>query len=125
MPAALLIISLVLNVVVLIAVLAGVVTRARWVAGACGERTPARDILASIYAAILLCSVALLGMLLILGSSAPLISAIVALLSVQVIYKLLTAVAVQQSLRNPVVLSNLGIAAVHTVTLVTVLVSGG
>ncbi len=48
------------------------------------------------------------------------VGALLALLGVQVIYKVVTAITVRRSLRNPVVLSNLGIAAVHTVTLATI-----
>jgi hypothetical protein len=50
--------------------------------------------------------------------------AVAALLAVQVFYKITTAVAVRRNLRNPVVLSNLGIAVVHLITL-WVIVSGG
>ncbi len=46
-------------------------------------------------------------------------AAAAALFGVQIIYKVLTAVTVQDALRNPVVLSNLGIAAVHAVTIAT------
>jgi hypothetical protein len=78
-----------------------------------GPDTPSRRILASIYATIALASGALL-VLDLLGDNV--VAWTQALLGVQVVYKLLTAPLV--GLRNPVVLSNLGIAAVHVITLV-------
>lgn len=48
----------------------------------------------------------------------------VGLLGVQVVYKVGTALTVARALRNPVVLSNLGIAAVHGATITTLLVRG-
>jgi hypothetical protein len=112
----------VLNIVVLIAVAGSLLTDASWIRSAYGDRTPARDILVAIYLAILLSSAAFLVAVLV--APAPwLVGAVAALLGVQVIYKVLTAVTVRSAFRNPVVLSNLGIAAVHVVTLVTVIVS--
>ena len=117
------VVSLILNVVVLIPVAASLVWRAGWTIQSFGERTPARDILLCVYLAILAASVALL-----VAVAAPhanwVNGAVVALLAVQVLYKITTAVAVRRSLRNPVVLSNLGIAIVHLITL-CVIVSGG
>lgn len=119
-----LIISLLLNIAVLIPVVTvlllstrrGIDTRERfpW-----GVRTPARDILLAIYAAILTASIALLAVVATSGPSVAVEAAAVGLFGVQIVYKVLTAVTVQRALRNPVVLSNLGIAAVHTVTVVT------
>lgn len=116
-----LIVSLLLNIVVLIPVVAvialstrrGIDTRARfpW-----GERTPARDILLAIYIAILTASVAVLTVVATVGPSVAVEAAAVSLFAVQIVYKVLTAVTVRDALRNPVVLSNLGIAAVHAVT---------
>lgn len=100
--------SLLLNVAVLIPVCFGLMTRASWAAEAYGEATPARDILLAIYLSILFASVLLLVF------RDP--RAVAALLTVQVVYKLLTPATVG-SLQNPVVLSNLGIAVVHAVTL--------
>jgi hypothetical protein len=118
------VVSLVLNILVLIPVTASLVWRAGWTIQSFGERTPARDILLSVYFAILAASAGLL----VAVSAAPhanwVSGAVAALLAVQVFYKITTAVAVRRSLRNPVVLSNLGIAVVHLITL-WVIVSAG
>lgn len=102
--------SLVLNVAVLLPVCAGLLTRAAWTEGAYGAWSPARGILLSIYLAILTVSAGLL-----LAPDPRMASA---LLAVQVVYKLTTPLTVG-TLRNPVVLSNLGIAAVHLGTLLS------
>lgn len=107
--------SLLLNVVVLVPVTTSLLVRAPWVIRAYGDRSPARDILLAIYLAILAGSV----MLLIVDAR----DAVVALLGVQIIYKVITAFTVQRALSNPVVLSNLGIAAIHAVTVGTVIVA--
>ena len=113
------IVSLVLNILVLVAVGGSLIAKAGWTRSAYGDRTPARDILLAIYLAILIASVGLLvGDM--VAPAAWMLGAIVTLLSVQIVYKVLTAVTVQRALRNPVVLSNLGIAAVHAVTIATV-----
>lgn len=78
-----------------------------------GPDTAARRILAAIYAAILIASVALLALHLFHRDITPWIQA---LLSIQVAYKLLTVPLV--GLRNPVVVSNLAIAVVHSFTLI-------
>ncbi len=111
-----LIVSLLLNIVVLMPVVGSLAARAPWIARAWGERTPARDILLAIYVAILTASIALLAVVATVGPSVAVEAAAVALLAVQIVYKVLTAVLVQDALRNPVVLSNLGIAVVHGVT---------
>lgn len=108
-----LLVSLSLNILVLVPVLFALSANGAAAKGAWGADTPARRILAAIYAAILSMS-ALLLVLLLLGHDV--LASARALLAVQVIYKLLTAPLV--GLRNPVVRSNLAIAAVHTVTLV-------
>ncbi len=97
--------ALILNVVVLVPVCFGLLTSAGWTAPAYGPAAPARGILLSIYLAIL-------------GGSAALLMVdrsemAVALLAVQVVYKVTTPFTVG-SLRNPVVVSNLLIAAFHT-----------
>ncbi len=74
-----------------------------------GGSTQARGILLSIYLAITLLSLALLA-----RPDARMISA---LLLVQVLYKVTTPFTVG-TLLNPVVISNLVLAALHTVTLV-------
>lgn len=101
-------ISLVLNVLVLVPVLGGLVGSASWAEEAYGPPTPARGILLAVYLAILLVSCALLVR--------PEPRATSVLLSVQVVYKLLT-VATVGTVMHPVVLSNLAIAGVHLVTL--------
>lgn len=114
------VVSLVLNILVLLAVGGSLIAKAGWTRSAYGDRTPARDILLAIYLAILIASAGLLvGHL--LAPTPWMLGAIVALLGVQIVYKVLTAVTVKRARRNPVVLSNLGIAAVHAVTIGTVL----
>lgn len=102
------VLSLALNAVVLVPVCIGLLRDAAWVREAYGARTPARAILLSIYGAILVVSAALLAR----GAS----DQVAPLLWTQVLYKLTTPLTVR-SIRNPVVLSNLGIAAVHLATL--------
>ena len=100
--------SLLLNVAVLVPVCVGLGTDARWTRSAFGPRSPARAILLSIYLAIGVAS-----LLLLVAVRAP--QAALALLGVQVLYKLTTPFTVG-TLRNPVVRSNLAIAAVHATT---------
>lgn len=105
-----LLVSLWLNILVLVPVCLGLASGASWAVSAWGEQTPARGILLSIYLAILIGSAVLLQ----IGSSvlaAP-------MLAMQLLYKVTTPFTVR-SFRNPVVLSNLGIAGVHTITLFT------
>lgn len=104
--------SLVLNIVVLTPICFGLITDAGWVAEAYGPLTAARGILLSVYLSIGLVSVLLLF--------TPELAAVAALLVVQVVYKLTTPATVG-TLFNPVVISNLGIAVVHTVTIVVIL----
>lgn len=100
--------SLVLNLAVLVPVCAGLLLRARWTEPAFGPPTPARGVLLSVYLAIGAAS----ALLLVWPSPAM----ATALLGVQVLYKLSTPLTVG-TLRNPVVLSNLAIAAVHGITI--------
>ena len=100
--------SLVLNIVVLVPVCTGIFRQAEWTVAAYGPQSPALGILLSVYGAILIASVGLL--------IKPVPAMVAALLAVQIIYKLTTPFTVQ-SLSNPVVLSNLAIAAFHAVTL--------
>ncbi len=100
--------SLVLNLAVLIPVCLSLLANAGWTVSAYGEPSPARGFLLSIYLAILLVSAALL--------LKPITMMVAALLIVQVVYKLTTPFTVG-SLSNPVVVSNLLIAAVHLITL--------
>ena len=104
-------VSLITNVLVLIPVCTGLLLDASWVARGFGEFSAARGILLSIYASILLVSLALLW------KGDPV--AVAALLLVQVLYKVTTPFTVG-SFENPVVISNLIIAALHGVTLVLI-----
>lgn len=101
-------VSLTLNVVVLVPICASMLLKAPWVDAAYGAASPARGIVLSVYVAILLASIYLI--------LRPSPSAIAALLAVQVIYKLTTPFTVG-TVSNPVVVSNLFIAAVHLCTL--------
>jgi hypothetical protein len=103
--------SLILNIVVLVPICAGLILDASWAKASFGETTAARGILLSVYIAIGLVSV----MLFFIRES----KMIAALLLVQVVYKLTTPLTVG-TLANPVVISNLGIAAIHAVTLVLI-----
>jgi len=107
--------SLALNLLVLAPVCTGLLRASPWTLAAFGPRTPARGILLSVYLAIAAASVLLLVR--------PSPAAIAALLLVQIVYKVTTPLTVG-TLANPVVVSNLLIAAVHAVTLV-LLVSAG
>lgn len=111
MPA-LLVVSLVVNVAVLIPITLGLARDARWATEAYGARTPARQILLAIYLAILALSV---GLLLWRNAEVAL-----GLLLAQIAYKVVTPVSVG-TLRHPVVLSNLAIAALHIVTVLRLL----
>jgi hypothetical protein len=100
--------SLALNIFVLAPVCLGLLNKAGWTVAAYGPDAPARGILLSVYLAILLCSIGLLAK--------PVPSMVAALLLVQIIYKFTTPFTVG-SFSNPVVMSNLGIAAFHCITL--------
>jgi hypothetical protein len=104
-------ISLAINIVVLVPIVVLMAIKSPLVDTAWGPLTEARAILWSIYIAILVASMFLVFM--------PVVSFIAALLAVQVIYKLTTPFTVG-SIRNPVVISNLVIATVHAVTLVSI-----
>lgn len=102
--------SLLLNVLVLIPVCLGLLRDGERMRAVLGPRHDGRQILLAIYLAILALSLVLL-----LHPDAQLAAG---LLLVQIIYKLLSPLTVGK-LRHPVVLSNLGIAGVHTLTLWT------
>lgn len=111
-----LVLSLLLNVAVLVTVCAGLLSGADWTRECYGEDTAGRRILLSVYVAIGLVS----GWL--LFARRP--DAAATLLLVQVVYKLTTPFTVG-TLANPVVVSNLGIAAIHASTLVAIRRGGG
>jgi hypothetical protein len=104
--------SLVVNVLVLTPVCWGLLLNAPWVSHGYGEFSAARGILLSIYAAIWLVSLGLLW------RTSP--TAVASLLMIQVMYKITTPLTVG-TLDNPVVISNLVIAALHSVTLLLML----
>ncbi|MEY2759948.1 MAG: hypothetical protein RIR33_3726 [Pseudomonadota bacterium] len=106
-------ISLSLNILVLVPVLIAIGANGKAAEFAWGADMAARRILAAVYAAILLASAGLIALHLL---DRDITAWAQALLVIQVVYKLLTVPLV--GLRNPVVISNVGIAAVHIVTLV-------
>jgi hypothetical protein len=97
--------SLLLNILVLIPVCSGILLNANWAIDSYGMETPARGILLSIYLAILIFSAILL-----FKFDAKMV---IALLSVQIIYKLLSPIMVG-SMTNPVIISNVFIAVFHS-----------
>lgn len=105
--------SLSLNILVLAPVLGVLAVNGRAAEHGWGADTSARRILAAIYATILLASVLLLALDLL---NHEVLAWAQALLGLQVVYKMLTAFFVGP--RSAVVLSNLGIASFHAVTLV-------
>ena len=104
-------ISLLINVCVLVPVCVGLMTNAAWAQQGYGPSSPARGILLSIYMAICALSLVLLFR--------PNPMMVAALLMVQVVYKVTTPFTVG-TVKNPVVVSNLAIAAVHVVTLIVI-----
>jgi hypothetical protein len=97
--------SLILNILVLIPVCSGVLLKANWAVESYGIETPARGILLSIYLAILIFSAVLLF------KFDP--KMVMALLSVQIVYKLLSPIMVG-TITNPVIISNIFIAVFHS-----------
>lgn len=103
-----LVLSLLVNVLVLIPICSALLLDADWVAAGYGSFSPARGILLSIYMAI-----AAVSALLLLFRDPAMVAA---LLLVQVLYKVTTPVTVGD-ITNPVIISNLLIAAFHGATL--------
>lgn len=103
--------SLALNIAVLLPVCFGLIKGANWTGNAFGQATPARGILLSVYLSICAVSCFLL--------CRPVTEAVAALLGVQILYKVTTPFTVG-SFKNPVVVSNLLIAAVHAVTIMSI-----
>ncbi len=100
--------SLLLNIFVLIPVCIGLITNADCAVSAYGDPSPARNILLSVYL-----SIALISVLLLMLRDPKMV---MGLLLVQVTYKLTTPMTVG-TLGHPVVVSNLLVAAAHSVTL--------
>jgi hypothetical protein len=107
-------ISLILNILVLIPVCSGILLKANWALDSYGIKTPARGILLSIYLAILIFSAVLLFKF---DSKM-----VLALLSVQIIYKLLSPIMVG-TMANPVIISNIFIAAFHSYSVWKIILS--
>jgi hypothetical protein len=107
--------STVLNIVVLIPVIIAIFLDPLQVQRTWGTNQPSRQILVSIYIAILIASTALLFL-----TSKTKIIVGVTVFSMQVVYKILTALLVVNAFTNPVVLSNLVITLVHLSTLYVV-----
>jgi hypothetical protein len=97
-------ISLGLNILVLIPVCSGILLKANWAVDSYGIESAALGILLSIYLAILIFSVLLLFKF---DSKF-----VMALLSIQILYKLLSPIMVG-TITNPVIISNLFIALFH------------
>ena len=112
----LLTVSLVVNVVVLVPVTGVLMADAKRAIETWGVRQPGRQILLAMYLSILILSVGLLIW------SDPRMA--VGLLLAQTVYKVLSPITVG-SFRHPVVLSNLAIAALHAVTIWSVLSAPG
>lgn len=104
-------IALLINIAVLIPVCSGLITNAAWATDAYGGSTAARNILLAVYMSIAVTS----AVLLFTGD----LRMIAALLLVQVMYKVMTPFTVG-TIGHPVVVSNLSIAAFHSVTLVMI-----
>ncbi len=113
---ALVIASLGLNIFVLVPVCFGLLTNAGWTVSAYGPDSAARGILLSVYIVILIGSVGLLAK--------PMAAMVATLLLVQIIYKVTTPFTVG-SVANPVVVSNLAIAAFHCITVWAIWRSNG
>jgi hypothetical protein len=90
---------------VLIPVCSGLLLKANWAMDSYGIETPARGILLSVYLAILIFSA------LLLFRFDP--KFVMAILSVQILYKLLSPILVG-TLTNPVIISNIFIALFHS-----------
>ena len=105
-------ISLLVNVLVLIPVCMGLMWDLPRISSVYGSYSPARGILLAAYGAILLVSILLLFR--------PLPLLVAPLLLVQVLYKLTTPFTVG-SFTNPVVISNLLVAALDLITLYLIL----
>jgi hypothetical protein len=99
--------SLILNIVVLVLVCLALITDSKRVQKTAGIFTPARGVLLAIYLTIALAS---LTLLFIQDNKF-----IFTLLMLQIVYKIMTPVTVR-TLKNPIVISNLFIAAFHSIT---------
>jgi ABC-type uncharacterized transport system permease subunit len=108
-------VSSILNIVVLIPVVSVILLDLIQVERVWGPNQASRQILVSIYIAILVASI---GLLFLRGQVKIIVA--ITVFSMQIIYKFLTALIVVDALSNPVVLSNLAINMVHIMTIFTV-----
>ena len=99
--------SLILNILILIPICYLMLTNNVRIVETLGEFNPARGILLAIYITILIASIGLLIF--------PDTKFAIALLLMQIVYKLLTPVTVK-TLKHPFVISNMLVAIVHIVT---------
>jgi len=106
------IISLAINICVLVPICFGLFTNPFWIEAVYGPNSPARNILLAVYCAILVLSIWQVF------DRNP--NTIVAILLLQVVYKVVSPFTVG-SFSNPVVISNLAIAAFHTVTIIVIM----
>lgn len=104
--------SLLLNLAVLIPVCLGLIMDTKRVEKTAGVFTPARGVLLAMYLTIAIASFLLLFV------DEP--KWVFALLFMQIVYKVLTPFTVK-TLKNPIVISNLGIALFHGITIYTML----
>lgn len=111
-----LILSLVANVAITFAVSLAIWRNNVGVGQVFGTDSPARRILTCLYLTIGLVSCYVL-MLLALGQPGIAWSVAKTLFALQIIYKLMTVITV--GLRHPVVITNLCVVALHTITLLT------
>ena len=107
--------SAIINIVILVPVISVILLNLVQVERVWGENQPSREILVSVYIAILLASI---GLYFLKGQTQLIVA--VTIFSLQIIYKTLTAVLVTDAFFNPVVLSNLAINVVHISTLYVV-----
>lgn len=105
--------SLLLNIIVLIPVCITLLVNNKQMAEAAGIFTPARGILLAIYLTILMASTALLFF--------PDEKFALGLFIMQIVYKVLSPFTVK-TIKNPIVISNLFIAAFHLATIYSMIV---
>ncbi|MEM9331090.1 MAG: hypothetical protein AAGA53_07170 [Pseudomonadota bacterium] len=105
------VLSLLINIGVLLPVSWGMISGSNWVSTVYGDASPARSILLSVYV-----SIGIISFILLIWRTPQMVAA---LLLVQVVYKLTTPFTVG-SVSNPVVVSNIVISLVHTITLLLI-----
>ena len=113
-----LVLSLIANILITFAVTVAIWRASPNIDQVFGPDGPARRILACVYLSIGLVSLFALGSLMVGHFGTGQLVAMT-LLPLQIIYKLMTAVAV--GINHPVVLTNLAVVILHSVTLITLL----